>query len=60
MVDMADLSPVQVPAAPQAVEIVDTKPKRWTVAQIRAMDAQTYAKNRQDPEFAKAVESLFE
>jgi len=61
VIDMADLSnTVRLPTTPQPVEIVDTKPKRWTVAQIRAMDAQTYAKNMQNPEFAKAVESLFE
>ena len=60
-VDYGDLNKtVKLPTAPQPVEIVDIKPKRWTVAQIRAMDAETYAKNIQNPEFAKAVEALFE
>jgi len=61
VVDYGDLNnTVKLPTAPQPVEIVDSKPKRWTVAQIRSMDATIYAKNMQNPEFAKAVEALFE
>jgi len=54
------LQPAKLPVAPQPVEIVEAKPKRWTAAQIRAMDSETYRENLKNPEFANAVETLFE
>jgi hypothetical protein len=44
---------------PQQVEIVE-KTKKYTAAQIRAMDSATYQENLKNPEFVKAVETLFE
>jgi hypothetical protein len=47
------------PPPPQPVEITDNRPKRWTVAQIRAMSAADFQKNLSNPEFIAAVDALY-
>ena len=51
-------NPVLNPPA-QQVEIIE-KTKKYTAAQIRAMDSATYQENLKNPEFLKPVEALFE
>lgn len=56
--DLRDMQRTELPAMHQSVEIVTSKTKKYTAAQIHAMDAATYAENMKNPEFVQAVEEL--